>query len=175
MKFATFYQALEVSPDASLEQIKNSYRVLARKWHPDLHAGDANKITANGRMQAMNLAYETLKDPTKRRAYDTELRAKGVRFSRKTAQTPVPPGKRASFETRQTVLDLARSHFENLIAKHPNCGTAVQGAMRMEWSKRRTFVSNLVNQGHSEEQALWEWAGQMKRIVDKMDPDTPRK
>jgi len=174
MKFATFYQALEVSPDASPEQIKNSYRDLARKWHPDCHAGDANKVAANGRMQAMNLAYETLKDPSKRRAYDNELRAKGLRIRSRTTSSPVPPGKRASFETRQTVVNLACSYFENLISKYPNCATAVQGAMRMEMSRRRTFVSHLVNQGHDEEQALWEWAAQMKRIVDKMDPDVPR-
>ena len=175
MKFATFYEVLEVSPDASLEEIKNSFRVLAKKWHPDLHAEDANKIAANKRMQAMNLAYETLKDPAKRRAYDNELRAKGIRIRTRTTSNPVHPGKRASFETRQSVLNLARSYFQNLILKHPNCSTAVEGAMRMELNRRRTFVSHLVNQGHDEEQALWEWASEMKRIVDKMDPDTPRK
>lgn len=170
----TLYQVLEVSPDASLEQIKNSYRVLAKKWHPDLHAEDALKVVAHKRMQAMNLAYETLKDPAKRRAYDNELRAKGIRIRTRTAHSPVHSGKRASFEVRQTVLNLARSYFQNLISKHPNCSTAVEGAMRMEMNRRRTFVSHLVNQGHSEEQALWEWAGEMKRIVDKMDPGKPR-
>ncbi len=171
---ATFYQVLEVSPDASLEQIKNSYRVLTRKWHPDCHIGHANKVAANQRMQAMNLAYETLKDPAKRRAYDNELRAKGIRVRTRTTSSPPSPGQHASFEVRQTVVKLARSYFENLISKHPNCSTAVQGAMRMELNRRRSFVSHLVNQGHSEEQALWEWAAQIKRIVDKMDPDTPR-
>lgn len=172
---ATFYQALEVAPDASPEQIKNSYRVLTKKWHPDCHAGGAGKDAAHKRMQAMNLAYETLKDPIKRRAYDNELRARGFTTTRRTSSPPHPhAGKRASIEVRQAVLGLARSYFENLISKHPNCSTAVQGAMRMEFNKRRAFVSNLVNQGHSEEQALWEWAYQMKRVADKMDPDIPR-
>ncbi len=171
---ATFYQALEVSSDASAEQIKNSYRILARKWHPDCHTGGANKIAANKRMQAMNLAYETLKDPAKRRAYDNELRAKGITTKARTPSPNPHAGKRASSEVRQAVVSLARSYFENLISKHPNCTTVVQGAMRMEMNRRRIFVSNLVNQGHDEEQALWEWAYQMKRVADKMDPDTPR-
>jgi curved DNA-binding protein CbpA len=171
---ATFYEALEVAPDASPEQIKNSYRVLTKKWHPDCHVGQTHKDAANKRMQAMNLAYETLKDPAKRRAYDNELRAKGILTRGRTPSPPPHAGKRASIEVRQAVLGLARSYFENLIAKHPNCSTAVQGAMRMEFNRRRAFVSHLVNGGHSEEQALWEWAYQMKRVADKMDPDTPR-
>ncbi len=175
MKFATFYQALEVFPDASPEQIKNSYRVLTRKWHPDCHSGQANKDATNKRMQEMNLAYETLKDPAKRRAYDQELRVKGLKVGGRTPASPHQNfGQRASFEVRHAAVNLARSYFENLIQKHPNCTTAVQGALRMEMNRRRTFVSHLVNQGYDEEQALWEWAGQMKRVVDKMDPDTPR-
>lgn len=175
MKLATFYQALEVSDHASPDEIKNSFRTLARKWHPDCHIGQVNKDAANKRMQAMNLAYETLKDPAKRRAYDNELRVKGLKVRGRSSSSPHPrPSHRASAEVQQAVLSLARSYFENLIAKHPNCATAVGGAMRVEMNRKRAFISNLVNQGCDEEQALWEWAYQMKRVADKMDPDTPR-
>ena len=78
MKFPTFYHALEVACDASPEQIKNSHNTLARKWHPDRHSGQANKNAANVRMVAINEAWATLRDPAKRRAYDIELKAKGL-------------------------------------------------------------------------------------------------
>ncbi len=169
---ATFYEALELLPDASPEQIKVSYRALAKQWHPDCHPAEADKLAAHEKMQVMNLAYETLKDPARRRDYDAQLRAKGIRPRRARTATP---GKRAAPEVRQAVLSLARSYFENLVAKHPNCTVAVEGALRMELGRRKTFVARLVGEGHDEEQALWEWAYQMKRVADKMDPDIPRR
>jgi molecular chaperone DnaJ len=60
------YQVLGVSPDASGEEIKRAYRRLARQYHPDV----SQDPEADRRFKEINLAYQTLSDPHKRRQYD---------------------------------------------------------------------------------------------------------
>lgn len=54
------YKVLGVSPDATDEQIKQAYRRLAKKYHPDLNPGDKE---AARKMQEVNAAYEQIKNP----------------------------------------------------------------------------------------------------------------
>ncbi|MBQ9930509.1 MAG: J domain-containing protein [Oscillospiraceae bacterium] len=56
------YKVLGVSPNASDEEIKQAYRRLAKKYHPDLNPGD--KVAAQ-KMQEINAAYEQIKNPEK--------------------------------------------------------------------------------------------------------------
>ena len=56
------YKVLGVSPNASDEEIKQAYRRLAKKYHPDLNPGDQE---AARRMQEVNAAYEQIKNPEK--------------------------------------------------------------------------------------------------------------
>jgi len=56
------YKVLGVSPNASDEEIKQAYRRLAKKYHPDLNPGD--KVAAQ-KMQEVNAAYEQIKNPEK--------------------------------------------------------------------------------------------------------------
>lgn len=74
MEFKDYYDTLGVSPDASDADIKTAYRKLARKYHPDRNK-DAG---AEDTFKAVSEAYEALKDPERRRAYD-EVRAGGFR------------------------------------------------------------------------------------------------
>ena len=62
-----FYELLEVTREADDATIKSSYRKLAMKWHPDRNPGDAE---AEARFKAISVAYDCLKDPQKRAAYD---------------------------------------------------------------------------------------------------------
>jgi molecular chaperone DnaJ len=66
------YQILELTPTATVEEIKLSYRRLAKKYHPDLNqnGGDRDSIIR------INAAYEILSDPRKRQRYDLELSPK---------------------------------------------------------------------------------------------------
>ena len=66
-----FYAALGVAKTASAEEIKKSYRKLARELHPDKNPGDAK---AEARFKTVGEAYSVLSDPAKRKEYD-ETRA----------------------------------------------------------------------------------------------------
>src|SRR6188768_1799321 len=62
-----YYETLEVERNADESKLKAAFRKLAMKWHPDKNPGDA---TSEVRFKEINEAYEILKDPQKRAAYD---------------------------------------------------------------------------------------------------------
>jgi DnaJ-class molecular chaperone len=64
---ANLYETLGVKRDASIDDIRKSYRKLARKHHPDVNPG--NKV-AEDKFKAISSAYEVLSDEKKRAAYD---------------------------------------------------------------------------------------------------------
>jgi curved DNA-binding protein len=66
VKFKDYYAALEVPRDADADTIKKAYRRLARKYHPDV----SKEADAEAKFKEVNEAYDTLKDPEKRSAYD---------------------------------------------------------------------------------------------------------
>ena len=66
-----FYDYLQVSPQAEPEIIEAAYRRLAKKYHPDVFQGD--KAFAEEQMKRINAAYQVLRDPDARRAYDAWL------------------------------------------------------------------------------------------------------
>ncbi|HEY9728527.1 MAG TPA: DnaJ C-terminal domain-containing protein [Chroococcales cyanobacterium] len=65
--FKDYYSILGVSKTASADEIKKTYRRLARKYHPDLNPGDKQ---AEARFKEVSEAYEVLSDPDKRKKYD---------------------------------------------------------------------------------------------------------
>jgi molecular chaperone DnaJ len=62
-----YYEILGVSRNASEKELKQAYRRLARKYHPDINPGDKS---AEAKFKEMNTAYEVLSNPEKRRKYD---------------------------------------------------------------------------------------------------------
>ncbi len=66
MKYKDYYNILGVKRNASESDLKRAYRQLARKYHPDV----SKEANAEERFKAVGEAYEVLKDPEKRTAYD---------------------------------------------------------------------------------------------------------
>lgn len=99
------YLVLEVAHDASDVQLKRRWRELAREHHPDKAAGDRDEATRlTARMARINAAYDLLRDPIKRAAWDASPdgrrsragRGSGIRFddevyTRATGGPPPPP------------------------------------------------------------------------------------
>jgi DnaJ-class molecular chaperone len=67
MDFKDYYSTLGVAKTATEKEIKQAYRKLARKHHPDVNPGDK---AAESRFKELNEAYEVLGDPAKRKKYD---------------------------------------------------------------------------------------------------------
>jgi molecular chaperone DnaJ len=61
-----YYDVLGVSPGAGADEIKRAYRQLARRYHPDISGDDRGTAFLD-----ISRAYEVLRDPGRRRAYDT--------------------------------------------------------------------------------------------------------
>ncbi|HID81727.1 MAG TPA: J domain-containing protein [Chromatiales bacterium] len=66
MDFKDYYEILGVKRDATQNEIKRAYRKLARKYHPDV----SKQADAEAKFKELGEAYEVLKDPEKRAAYD---------------------------------------------------------------------------------------------------------
>lgn len=86
MRFKDYYRELGIEPSAGEAEIKQAYRRLARRFHPDV----SREKNAEDRFKAINEAYDVLRDRQKRAEYDA-LRAEGLRDGQEFRP---PPGYR---------------------------------------------------------------------------------
>src|SRR3990167_9140917 len=96
MEYKDYYVVMGVARNATQDEIKQSYRRLARKYHPDV----SKETNAEEKFKNLQEAYEVLKDPEKRAAYDqlgSNWKA-GQEFKS-------PPGWQSQFRTAQQGRD----------------------------------------------------------------------
>jgi curved DNA-binding protein CbpA len=89
----SYYDLLEVSPEAGIKEITKAYFRLAAKCHPDLVQQldpDIQEL-ANEKMKNLNLAYQVLKNNDRRAKYDRELKEEQKEAAEKKEEKPVPP------------------------------------------------------------------------------------
>jgi len=82
MDFKDYYEILGVAPTADKKEIKQTFRQLARKHHPDVNPGNKD---AEEKFKTINEAYQVLSDTKQRRKYD-ELRAQYQRWQQTGGQ-----------------------------------------------------------------------------------------
>lgn len=103
--FEDYYEILQVHPSAEPEVIKAAYERLARKYHPDVNGDPA----ATDRMKKLNIAYEVLGNPEKRRQYHAEwLGQKGAADSTGAA------GSTGTVEPPRPVVDPPSIQFNDV-------------------------------------------------------------
>ena len=86
------YKVLQVDSEAEDEVIQAAYRRLAQKYHPDVAPGPETAV----RMAAINVAWETLRDPGRRAAFDLARRLERRAAERRAGaapETPMPPAR----------------------------------------------------------------------------------
>src|SRR6202795_3152294 len=88
MDFKDYYATLGVAKTATDKELKQAYRKLARKHHPDVNPGDKG---AESKFKEINEAYEVLGDPAKRKKYD-ELGANWRMYEQAQQQGQPYPG-----------------------------------------------------------------------------------
>lgn len=151
MEYKDYYQTLGVSRDATAEQIKQAYRKLARKYHPDV----SKEKNAEVLFKEVGEAYEVLKDGEKRAAYDKF----GANWRNGDPFEP-PPGWNAGStshgdgKTGAGAADFS-DFFESLFGRDHGGGTHRQQSFHMQGEDHHAkIVIRLVDAYHGARQSI---------------------
>jgi curved DNA-binding protein CbpA len=109
----TYYELLELSPEASLEEIREAHRIAVQLFHPDqLRQKPPNvREAAEERLKKVNEAFRVLSDPIKRSKYDSDLKRRPQNpFSRRTSPQPVGE-ERAAGSLAESVANLSTQYI----------------------------------------------------------------
>ena len=143
----TYYEILEVSRMASKEVITKAYKVLVRKYHPDLEQDEGKKEEAKEKMVRINEAYETLSDDEKRKKYDDTI---AILEEKETIQKE---NKKQQGKTQNVNTNVDNVNSNNNIsinnidnANNLNDDTKLQEEMQRAEEEIQMHKQNIVNQ-----------------------------
>ena len=115
----SYYQILEIEPDAPQDKIKEQYLFLIQAWHPDKFPNPAQKTKAEEKTKDINAAYEVLRNSVKRAEYDRSTRSSRPHQGREY------PGQEETQATRQKANQLRKERDVGESAKAARSGITV--------------------------------------------------
>lgn len=118
-----YYETLGLNTSATFEEIRRAYRILARRYHPDVNPGKASEE----KFKVISQAYTVLSDTEKRKAYDIDL--EGYLKTRVNTRTQ-------AYQRQQQRYDGARKRFYE--AKHENFGRVDPNATKEETTQSQS-------------------------------------
>ena len=145
--FRDYYAILEVSYDASPEEIKSAYRQLSKKWHPDVNPD----VEVTSKMQDINEAYCVLKDAEKRRRYDEEYK----RF-KQFQQTSNKTNSNHTSTTSSTATSSSKSYYYDYNVNDESVWNDMESARAEATRLVREFFNNLKKDGKNAAKGAWE-------------------
>ncbi len=144
--FRNYYELLGVAREASLDEIKQVYRRLARQYHPDLNPGDK---AAEEKFKDITEAYEVLSDTTKRAEYDKYSRFWKQRGFKRNAPAGGWMGRRGA-DTDYSQFSDFNSFVDQLLGRRAQTRTATTApAARAAAARRAAAAPNPYEPGTS--------------------------
>ena len=138
----TYYEILEVSRMASKEVITKAYKVLVRKYHPDLEQDEGKKEEAKEKMVRINEAYETLSDDEKRKKYDDTIAI--LEEKEKKKQQGKTQNVNRNVDNVNSNNNISINNIDN--ANNLNNDTELQEEMQRAEEEIQMHKQNIVNQ-----------------------------
>ena len=147
-----YYQLFDIPRTATPEEIENKYHYYAKKYHPDR----AKSLDAHEKFIKIKEAYETLKDPQKRKAYDislppeekvTEISAfdnsnsQGQTQDSQVPETPEPSGSKSPFRTT-TISYVSFKSGNDPLSIGQTASSSESQTQAIDWSKYVTSGKN---------------------------------
>lgn len=147
MAFINYYQVLGLNSSAAPEEIRRAYRILARRYHPDVNPGHASEE----KFKLIAEAYHVLNDAGKRRKFDSEFESQTFdRFSRASAAYRRQQSESARASAREHYYRARARDFERFEAasrteehqRQQASGTPAHGGFAKIWVQQgRAFAS----------------------------------
>ena len=162
----TYYTVLEIQDSATLEEVKEAYRLLLQVWHPDrFHHSPTLLAKAEQKSGKINVAFETLSDPVLRQQYDAWVRASHGRSAKAVEPVTCPschanlrsaPDQHETWDThqRKTAAAEAQEHESLSPAKTAMVAIAILFLVIIGFTltkKSKVIISNKPAQHHETE------------------------
>ena len=132
-----YYEILEISPNASQEVIRETYKILLHRYNIEHDTEDRSEVH---KLHQLNLAYEVLSDSEKRQIYDEEL-GKAKRFQNEAAQQHHSP-----VQTVESKASDTQANFNEcmaLLKAKPETSNKASILSRLKWNRWGWSVSIL--------------------------------
>ncbi len=137
-----YYTILELSETATDEQIKQAYRSLAKRYHPDLHPNDAD--TAK-KFALVNEAMEVLGTPAKRKEYDAKRNAEKKQAEATAARAAAANAARAAAAARASARPVSSADTSMYMGTAQGAATVINDAYRRGYNEATAIAQQQKN------------------------------